>query len=67
MTRRQYLIALGELGLTPAGKQTAETIGLTLRQAQRIAAGASRVPGPVARLLRLMIHYRIPPDAVPTD
>ncbi len=53
MTTHQYLAALKKLGLTPAGKATAEALGLSLRQCQRIAAGA-RVPEPVAKLLDLM-------------
>jgi hypothetical protein len=61
MTQRQYLIALKALGLTPAAQLTARTIGLTVRQAQRIAAGESAVPGPVAKLLRLMIRRKIQP------
>jgi transcriptional regulator with XRE-family HTH domain len=65
MTTKQYLAALAKLGLTPSGKQTAEAIGLTLRQAQRIAAGESDVHPAVAKLLRLMIEYKIPPDRVP--
>ena len=50
MTTAQYLAALQRLGLTPAGKATAAALGLSLRQCQRIAAGAV-VPRPVALLL----------------
>lgn len=56
MTTKQYLAALRKLDLKPAGKATAETLGLSLRQCQRIAAGAAPVPGPVDRLLTLMIE-----------
>lgn len=66
MTQRQYLNALKELGLTPASKDTALAIGLTVRQLQRIAGGESKVPGPVMRLLRIMIAYKIHPANVPT-
>lgn len=55
MTTHQYLAALKKLGLTRAGKATAETLGLTLRQCQRYAAG-DPVPEPIAKLLRLMIE-----------
>ena len=54
MTTKQYLAALRRLDLTPAGKATAEALGLSLRQCQRIAAGAP-VPGPVAKLLALLL------------
>lgn len=55
MTTKQYLDALRKLDLTPSGNATAEALGLSKRQAQRIAAGDSPVPKPVAKLLRLMI------------
>lgn len=55
MTTEQYLRALKKLGLTPAAKATAEQLGLSLRQCQRIAAGAD-VPEPVAIILRLRLE-----------
>jgi hypothetical protein len=55
MTTAQYLKALRALGLTPASKATATALGLSLRQAQRIAAGESKVPGPVAQLLACLL------------
>jgi hypothetical protein len=58
MTQKQYLDALKKLGLTPAGKATAEALGLSVRQCIRIGRGQSRVPGPVAKLLALMLEYR---------
>lgn len=67
MTQRQYLKALATLGLTPAGQLTAKTIGLTIRQLQRIAAGENAVPGPVARLLELMIALNVDPAAIVTS
>lgn len=57
MTTEQYLRALKKLDLTPAGKATAETLGLSLRQCQRIAAG-SPVPETLARLLRLALKVK---------
>jgi hypothetical protein len=49
-----YLTALERLGLTPACRDTAETLGLSLRQCQRYASGHA-IPGPLAKLLRMMI------------
>lgn len=64
MTTSQYLTALSKLELTPSGKRTADTLGLSLRQCQRIAGGESAVPGPVAKLLRLMIRLNLTPHDV---
>lgn len=60
MTTKQYLAALKKLDLTTSGKQTAAVLGLSVRQAQRIAAGDSRVPEPVARLLAMLLEHGIP-------
>ena len=57
MTTKQYLAALEELGLTVAGKRTAEALGLGLRQCQRISVGKAPVPGPVEKLLALYLKY----------
>jgi hypothetical protein len=54
MTTNQYLAALKKLGLTPASKATAATLGLSVRQCQRFAAGAP-IPETIAILLRLML------------
>ena len=51
MTTKEYLAAIKKLGLLPSGKATAKALGLSVRQCQRIAAGESQVPGPVALLL----------------
>lgn len=56
MTTKQYLAALKTLGLTTSGNATAQALGLSLRQCQRIAAGAP-VPEPVAILLRLLLKH----------
>lgn len=57
MTRLQYLRALERLKLTPAGKATTRALGLKLRQCQRIAAGDSKVPEPVALLLACYLRH----------
>lgn len=59
MTKKQYLDALKKLGLTPAGKDTAQALGLSLRQCQRFAAGTP-VPGPVAKLIAMYLEHGIP-------
>ena len=60
MTKTQYLQALKKLDLTPAGKATAEALGLSLRQCQRLASGDSPVPETVAKLLRMMVRHGRP-------
>jgi len=55
MTTTQYLAALKKLSLTRASHATADTLGLSLRQCQRIAAGAD-IPKPVALLLRALLE-----------
>jgi hypothetical protein len=59
MTTRQYLRALKQLGLTVAGKATAEVLGLSLRQCQRMAAGEAPIPGPVEKLIKLYLKHGI--------
>lgn len=59
MTRKQYLAALETLGLTPSGRRTADVLGLSLRQLQRIGAGESAVPSPIAKLLKLAIAGKV--------
>jgi hypothetical protein len=58
LMRLQYLDAR-KIGLRPHAKSTARALGLSLRQCQRIAAGESRVPGPVAKLLRLALQRHV--------
>lgn len=55
MTTLQYLAALKRLSLTPAGKATAEALGVSLRQCIRYAHGAP-IAEPVAKLLRLLVE-----------
>jgi hypothetical protein len=62
LTTKQYLAALKRLGLTPASKKTAQALGLSPRQCQRIAAGESAVPGPVALLLAMYLAHGLPND-----
>ncbi len=57
MTDKQFRAALDKLGLTIVG--AAPYLGVSRRQAQRIAAGDSPVPEPVAKLLKVVIKHGI--------
>lgn len=61
MTTQLYLYNLEKLGLTPHSKRTAELLGLSRRQVQRLAAGAS-VPEPVEKLIRMYLEHGLPDD-----
>lgn len=60
MTTADYLKALKRLNLTPSGQATAQAFGLTVRQCQRIAAGAADVSGPLAKLIGMYLKHGIP-------
>jgi hypothetical protein len=62
MSTRQYLAALDELGLTVAGKATAQALGISLRQCQRISADEVSVPAPVEKLLRMYLKHGLDGD-----
>jgi hypothetical protein len=57
MSKNEYVAALKKLGLTTAGKATAEALGLGVRHCQRIANGETKVPGPVENLLNMYLEY----------
>ena len=57
MKKPEYLAALKHLKLTIVG---ASVFGLSPRQCQRLAAGTSPVPKPLAHLIHLMIKHNIP-------
>lgn len=59
MSTKKYNDVRDELGLSVVG---ASCLGISRRQAQRIAAGDAPVPGPVAILMRLMIARGIKPQ-----
>lgn len=58
MTLNNYLIALKALDLKWCSRETAETLGLSVRQLIRISNGHSPVPEPVARLLACLLSAR---------
>jgi hypothetical protein len=57
MTSDQYRAKLEKLGLSIVG--CAPYIGISRRQSQRIAAGESPVPMPVAKLLSIVVKHEI--------
>jgi len=62
MTAAQFKAALRRLRLSVYAGGPA--LGLSLRQAQRVAAGDSPVPRPVAKLLRLAARYGVGADVL---
>lgn len=56
MTKQDYLKSLKKLGLTPASKETAKTLGLSLRQCQRLASGQNNISKTVSNLLIALIE-----------
>jgi hypothetical protein len=62
MTANQYRYSIDALGLTQAGAAT--FLGLSLRTSQGYALGENPVPEAVAKLLRIMLKFNIPPKDV---
>lgn len=62
MTPRQFEDALAKLSLTQTGAGIFLDVGD--RQIRRWVAGQARIPGAVAKLLRLMIARKIKPENV---
>ena len=62
MNKREYLEALAKLGLTIVG--AGPVFGLSKRHAQRYAAGDTSIPGPLAKLVRVMLARRIAPEVI---
>lgn len=57
MSATAFSRALDKLGLSVYASR--KVIGLSLRQSQRVAAGESPVPRPVAKLITLLLKGRI--------
>lgn len=57
MTTQDYLAALAACNLSPASRETARALGLSVRQIQKIAAGRAKVPGPVVMLLAMYRYH----------
>lgn len=61
MTNAQYRDLLEHLDLTVTG--ASPVLGISPRQAQRYAANDA-IPGPIAKLMRLMVENNINPNHV---
>lgn len=62
MTVEQYHKALKKLDLTPAGKRTAELLGLSVRQLIRLSNQQAPIPKFVPLLLRMYLRHGAPKD-----
>ena len=62
MDYKDYCAALERLKLTIVG--AAPVVGLSRRQVQRLAAGDSPVPRPVAKLVNLMLKRKVSVEEV---
>jgi hypothetical protein len=62
MTPKQYIDAIGRLGLSQ--RAAGAFLGVDERQSRRWVAGDSAIPESVAKLLRLMIKLSINPEDV---
>lgn len=54
MKLREYHAALERLSLKPCAIETSKALGLSIRQLHRIAHGHSKVPQPIAQLLKVL-------------
>jgi hypothetical protein len=61
MTTKQYLAAIGKLGLSQLA--AGRWLGVSPRTAQNYAGGG-KIPEPVAKLLRLVLRLGLEPDDV---
>jgi DNA-binding transcriptional regulator YiaG len=62
MTPKQYAEAIEHLGLSQRG--AGKFLGVDERTSRKWIAGGARIPGSVAKLLRLMVRLKISPDDV---
>jgi DNA-binding transcriptional regulator YiaG len=60
MTPTQYAAAIKTLGLSQRG--AAKVLGVDERTSRKWIAGDSRIPEPVAKLLRLAIRLKLNPN-----
>jgi DNA-binding transcriptional regulator YiaG len=62
VTPTQFRSAIDKLGLSQ--ERAGLWLGLSERAGQRYANGEAKIPGPVAKLLRLVIRLDLKPDEV---
>ena len=60
MTSKQYRKAIESLGLSQ--QKAAHWLGISPRTSQNYALGQTRIPEPVAKLLRLVIKLKLKPE-----
>jgi hypothetical protein len=63
MSPEQYSWTIRQLGMNKS--QAARYLGVSLRTGQRYWDGVTPVPVATGILLRLLLHYRIPPQVPP--
>jgi hypothetical protein len=63
MTTKQYKTVIEQLGFSHVG--AGSVVGISRRQAQRLYAGRSPIPDPVAKLLRYMLKYGVDVPPLP--
>jgi hypothetical protein len=62
MTSAQYRTAIKALGLSQ--ERAGDWLGIGRRTSQSYALGETRIPEPVAKLLRLTIELKLDPDDI---
>ena len=62
MTPKQYADAIDRLGLSQ--RAAGRFLGVGERQSRRWIAGDARIPESVAKLLRLMVLWKLKPEDV---
>jgi hypothetical protein len=62
MTPSQYKAAIKALGLSQ--QRAGDWLGIGRRTSQSYALGETRIPEPVAKLLRIMIKLKLNPDEI---
>jgi DNA-binding transcriptional regulator YiaG len=60
MTSKQYRKAIESLGLNQ--QEAAHWLGVSLRTSQNYALGETRIPEPVAKLLRITVKLKLNPE-----
>ena len=62
MTPSQYRAAIKALGLSQ--ERAGDWLGIGRRTSQSYALGETRIPEPVAKLLRLTVELKLDPDDI---
>jgi hypothetical protein len=62
MTPTQYKAAIKSIGLSQ--QRAGDWLGIGRRTSQGYALGETRIPEPIAKLLRLMIKLKLKPEDI---